>query len=82
MVLLVSASVEVIQLLIGRIFDIDDIILNVIGGLFGFYIYKFFNVINEHLPSILKNPIVYNIMILLVVAIMALYMFNLIGVGF
>ncbi len=82
MVLLVSVSIEVTQLMIGRVFDIDDIILNVTGGIIGFYIYFFLNAINDHLPAILKNPIVYNIIIVICVCLMALYMFNLIGVGF
>ena len=81
MILLVSISIETTQLMIGRVFDIDDIILNVIGGMIGFYIYNFLNIINDHLPSILKNPIVYNIIIVICVCLMALYMFNLIGVG-
>lgn len=34
--LLVSVTVEFVQLNIGRSFDVDDIILNVVGGLIGF----------------------------------------------
>ena len=81
LILLVSASIETTQLLIGRVFDIDDITLNVIGGMLGFLIYKLIDLINDHLPPVLKNPIVYNIIILLCTALMALYMFNLIEVG-
>ena len=81
LLLLVSASNETTQLLIGRVFDIDDITLNVIGGMLGFLIYKLIDLINDHLPPVLKNPIVYNIIILLCTALMALYMFNLIEVG-
>ena len=40
--MLVSISIETTQLLIGRIFDIDDIILNIIGGMLGYLIYKTF----------------------------------------
>ena len=29
-----SLSIEVIQFLIGRVFDVDDVILNVLGGLY------------------------------------------------
>ncbi len=35
----VSFTIEYIQLQIGRVFDIDDIILNVLGGLIGYFIY-------------------------------------------
>lgn len=81
LILLVSASIETTQLLIGRVFDIDDIILNIIGGILGFLIYKFLDLINVHLPEMLKNPIVYNIIIVLCAIFMTMYMFNLIELG-
>ncbi|MBR4619129.1 MAG: VanZ family protein [Bacilli bacterium] len=37
---LASLSIECVQLTIGRVFDVDDIILNTIGGYFGYYLYK------------------------------------------
>lgn len=37
--LIASFSIEITQFMIGRIFDVDDIILNVFGGLLGFAIY-------------------------------------------
>lgn len=81
LILLVSMSIETTQLLIGRVFDIDDIILNIIGGMIGFCIYKLIDLVNDHLPSVLKNPIVYNIIIVLCTIFMAMYMFNLIELG-
>lgn len=39
--LIVSVTIELTQSQIGRIFDIDDVILNVIGGVFGYYIFNF-----------------------------------------
>lgn len=39
---ILSFSIEYIQLRIGRVFDIDDIILNVVGGLIGYFIYFIF----------------------------------------
>lgn len=39
---ILSFTIEYIQLQIGRVFDIDDIILNVIGGLVGYFIYLLF----------------------------------------
>lgn len=81
LILLVSASIEITQLLIGRVFDIDDIILNIVGGMLGFGIYKLINLIQNHLPALLKNPIVYNIIIVLCAILMAMYMFNLIELG-
>lgn len=81
MVLLVSVSIETTQLLIGRVFDVDDIILNLIGGMIGFIIYKLIYIINSHLPELLKNQIVYNIIIVICTVIMFMYMFNLINLG-
>ena len=52
LIMLVSISIETTQLLIGRIFDIDDIILNIIGGMLGYLIYKLLNLINNHLPEV------------------------------
>lgn len=38
--LLVSLTIEITQLYIGRAFDVDDILLNLIGGVIGFAIYN------------------------------------------
>lgn len=50
-----SLSTEVIQMYIGRSFDIDDIILNFVGGLVGYLIYKLQFKIVEKLPNFLKK---------------------------
>ena len=38
--LIVSLVIELIQLKIGRAFDVDDIILNMVGSLSGYFIYR------------------------------------------
>ena len=38
--LIVSITIELIQLKIGRAFDVDDIILNMVGSLVGYLIYR------------------------------------------
>ena len=35
-----SLTIELIQINIGRVFDIDDIILNIISGIIGYFMYK------------------------------------------
>lgn len=45
--LVVSATIEYTQLKIGRVFDIDDILLNLIGGMLGSFIYIGFAKIGE-----------------------------------
>ena len=52
---------------IGRVFDVDDIILNVIGGMLGFYIYNLLKIIVEKLPRFCRSEWFLNI-----VAIIAL----------
>jgi len=37
--LITSVTIEVIQMFIGRSFDIDDIMLNVFGGIIGYFLY-------------------------------------------
>lgn len=59
--LLTSIVVEVVQLKIGRSFDIDDIILNVIGSIIGYLLYKFFRSVKRKLPRILKSDLFLNL---------------------
>ena len=61
-----SLSIEVIQFLIGRVFDVDDIILNVLGCLLGFFIYNIFKKFNSKLPSIFHKDIFWDIISVLV----------------
>ena len=68
-----SATIEITQLAIGRVFDIDDILLNIVGGLLGFACFKLLERVNEKLPPILKNRIFYNIIVILVLGFVFLY---------
>ena len=55
--LVASFSIECIQMSIGRVFDIDDIILNILGGYFGFLCYSFARSIGNMLPNIMKSEV-------------------------
>lgn len=66
--LITSVAIETVQLIIGRVFDIDDIILNVIGGTLGFYIYHIFDMIGNRFSKVLKNEWFLNILSILVLA--------------
>ncbi len=68
-----SATVEITQLLIGRVFDIDDIILNVIGGMIGFLIYITIKKIGDSLPKVFRSNIFLNILSVLLVIILTGY---------
>ena len=78
--LLVSATVEFVQLNIGRSFDVDDIILNVTGGLIGFLLYIGLSAIKDHLPKIFQRDGIYNIICLILIVVIIFYILNVIGV--
>ena len=67
-----SLTAELIQYKIGRAFDVDDIILNVLGAIVGYIIYKLIQGIKNKLPSFLQNNIFYNILAVLVLAVMTI----------
>lgn len=78
--LLTSVTIEVTQMIIGRVFDVDDILLNVIGGILGYLIYRILHNIKEKLPNFLKNNIFYNILVTILLILIIIYIFNLLGV--
>ncbi len=61
LILVASISIEWVQMSIGRVFDIDDILLNVVGGLIGYVLYVIFVHIADSLPEFLKSEVVLNI---------------------
>ena len=61
-----SLSIEVVQFLIGRVFDIDDIILNIVGCLVGFILYRWFKKINDKLPEFFRKDLFWNIVSLII----------------
>lgn len=79
--LIISVVIECVQLWIGRVFDIDDIILNVVGGTIGFMIYKLFIDIKNHLPKFLQSKIFYNIVVFVIMVLLMLYLFNILSFG-
>ena len=72
--LFVSLIVETIQYRIGRVFDIDDVILNLVGGVLGYYIYRLFDyLLNKTKVSKIKEPIC-NIIMITIAVLIAIYM--------
>lgn len=70
-----SLTIEVVQRFIGRSFDIDDIILNCLGGALGFLIYKILKAIKDRLPKFMQSETVYNILTLFLIIIIIYYTF-------
>ena len=73
LVLFASLCIEVTQYSIGRVFDVDDILLNVLGGVSGYFIYKILNKIGKMLPKILLSRLFLNILSIILVSAFVLY---------
>lgn len=78
--LVVSTTVEFVQLNIGRSFDVDDIILNVLGGIIGYLLYIGLTAIHNHLPKCLQKEGIINIFCFIILIIMVLYVLKVMGV--
>lgn len=74
--LIASLAIESTQLMIGRVFDIDDIILNILGGMSGYLVYFLLYRIKEKLPSTLKKNWFLNIVSLIVTGIFIYYVYQ------
>ena len=59
--LIASTSIEFVQMSIGRVFDIDDIMLNTIGGIVGFYLFSILSKIVKTLPNFMKSEMFLNL---------------------
>lgn len=68
---IVSVTIETTQLAIGRVFDVDDIMLNILGALLGYFVYKFIEYINKRIPKKIKNNIFYNVVTVLALIFLA-----------
>ena len=71
--LIASCSIETVQMIIGRVFDIDDIILNLCGGMLGFFCYYLLSKFAKKLPDVLKSEMFLNIIaIILLIGLITL----------
>ncbi len=64
-----SCLIEYVQHIIGRTSDVDDIILNVLGGVVGYFICKIIMYIYTKLPKIMQNDKFLNILSLTVILV-------------
>lgn len=69
-----SITIETTQLAIGRVFDIDDIILNIIGGMIGYGFYRLLNKLGDSLPKVFLNRWILNIISLILTGILVGYL--------
>lgn len=75
-----SLTIELVQMFIGRSFDVDDILLNCIGGLCGFLLYIALSAIKRHLPKFLQRDLVYNLLTVALILFIIFYVLNLWGI--
>jgi glycopeptide antibiotics resistance protein len=79
--ILVSTTIEFVQLYIGRTFDIDDIILNTVGGILGYLLYSILRKLVSTLPDVIKNDNVINFLVVVLILVIIIYSFNLNIIG-
>lgn len=78
--LIVSTTVEFVQLNIGRSFDVDDIILNVLGCLIGYLLFIGLSAIRNHLPRIFQKDGILNLISFLLLLIIVFGILSVMGV--
>lgn len=79
---IISLTIEIVQYNIGRAFDIDDVLLNVLGSIIGFLFFIALNAIKNHLPKFLKRDAFYNILCIILIIIIIFYLARILGWGF
>ncbi len=79
--IITSVTVETVQLKIGRSFDIDDVILNLVGAIVGYFVYVAIEAIIRHLPKFLQKDFIYDIISIIILIIFILYAANILDLG-
>ena len=74
LILIVSISIETVQLLIGRCFDVDDILLNLVGGMLGYCLYKILDKVTENMSKRTMGTLLIAAIIIGIVAILYIVM--------
>lgn len=78
--LIISSTIEFIQMVLGRCFDIDDIMLNVVGGIIGYIIYVIGELIFKRTSEKFKNNILLNLICIVMIILLIVIILNLYGV--
>lgn len=73
--IIATLTIETVQYYIGRVFDIDDIILNLVGSIVGFLIFVGVDAIRSKI-KFFRNDTVLDILIILILALVIIYSFN------
>lgn len=73
---IICTCTEGMQYYLGRVFDIDDIILNVVGAFIGFLFYVAISAIVDRLPKFMKSDTFINIFIIVLIILIVFFSFN------
>ena len=74
--LIATLCIESIQYYIGRVFDIDDIILNIFGAFCGYLIYIALSAIKGKLPKFMRSDAFANFIVILLIILCIIFGFN------
>lgn len=71
-----SLSIELTQYKIGRVFDVDDVLLNILGGFFGYLLYVIITAVTKQLPGIFRQTWFLNLICLILLVGLIMYLFG------
>lgn len=74
LIFIVSLSIECVQLAIGRCFDVDDILLNLVGGILGYLIYRLLELITDKMSSKTISAITISCIIIAIMVLLIMMM--------
>ena len=74
LITLASCAIEYTQLSIGRVFDVDDILLNVLGGTIGYFFFLFSDRIYNNLPKFFKSLWFLNTIFIILLTIFIIFL--------
>ena len=77
--LITSITIETIQMFVGRSFDMDDIILNVAGGMLGYLLYQVTSKLMTKYPDRFKNHLFLNLICILIIIALVFIILELYG---
>lgn len=70
--IITSVVIEFTQLKIGRTFDVDDIILNLIGAILGYLVYLIIDLLERKLPPFFSTNLAKNIFVIVMIVLVSL----------
>ena len=73
--IILTTTIETVQYYIGRVFDIDDIILNIVGGILGYLLFITMDFLQNKIPGLKINHIL-NLLIIIIIVIIVIYGFD------